>query len=242
MDLEGDDIAARFKASFDDAGIVAARFEIIDAAAQCFDTTADYLQTAGWVLRDDVNLATALLARLAGRLTAGIATLLRLSNAYAAAALLRQLIEVEYLAFVGYINDEELKRWYRAEPEELRKQFTPKRMRDASGGLFRDAEYSLHCEVGGHPHPRARMLLPAYSPPFPPEGFLLPDCVHHVHRLWISFRSTLERRDTEKSLLLRCGSRLDTAIASWKDIEDEAILAFDGIGLAHDAPNDDGEH
>ena len=102
------------------------------------------LPTTLWRLfrisRDDRELAVALLSRLASELSAGIALMSRQSYLYGAGALLRQLVEIEYLMFLGYIDPTNLARWYRADGKELRKVFSPQRMRNASDGLFRDQD------------------------------------------------------------------------------------------------------
>lgn len=51
----------------------------------------------------------------------------------------------------------------------------------------------LHCEVGGHPHLRARMLLNTYETALAPVASLLPDAVHYLRRLWTSLRLLLPK-------------------------------------------------
>lgn len=100
-----------------------------------------------------VSAVTEMAAELA---MAGV-SVLDSGHRYAAAALIRQLIECEYLlhAFV-----EDLARaasWYRATPSEIRSAFMPKTMRPLGG--FSDHEYWTHCDQGGHPSPHGRLLL-----------------------------------------------------------------------------------
>lgn len=223
------DFAAIFGAAASSPAVVSARLAVLDAAASSLVAIADELHVAGWVGRDDRRLATALLSRLAGELAMGIRHLLLAESDYAAGALLRQLIEVEYLLFLGYGDPGTLEQWYRADARTLRHAFSPKAMRKASGGLFRDQEYWLHCEVGGHPHPRARMLLSAYQPTVAPQAFLLPDSVHHVRRAWTSLRLLLPQLDDGEAILIGRGNTLATAVRAWEAVEDATVLSFDGV-------------
>ena len=209
--------------------IVSARFEVLDAGGRTLQGVADLLQTSGWTSRDDRELAVALLSRLASEIVAGIATLIRRSYVYAAGALLRQLVEIEYLMFLGYTDSSKLARWYRADGEEIRKAFSPQRMRNESNGLFRDQEYWLHCEVGGHPHPRARILLDSYQNPLSPSASLLPDAVHHLRRLWTSLKLLLLDLGSGQLALGEFAEPLVAAIEHWTKVEDHLILTFDGI-------------
>ena len=102
-------------------------------------------------------------------------------------------------------------------------------MRKASKGLFRDKEYWLHCEVGGHPHPRARVVLREYEPYVSPAAFLLPDTCHHIRRLWTSLRLLLPKLDGGQPILDELEAPLQAAIAAWETSEDATVLAFDGI-------------
>ena len=78
-----------------------ARLAVLDSCSVVFTRLADLLQTSGWIGRDRKELAAALLMRLASELAGGISLLIQNSHLYAAGALLRQLIEVEYLLFLG---------------------------------------------------------------------------------------------------------------------------------------------
>jgi len=108
---------------------------------------------------------------------------MRSGNEYSAAALLRQLVEFEYLFFVAYQDKSELEKWIGADGDTLRKQFTPQKMRKKSNGIFRDQEYWMHCDMGGHPNPKARAFLAGESKNMTMASFLLPDGVYHFRRL-----------------------------------------------------------
>jgi hypothetical protein len=229
VDSFGNEALTAFQDAAADDVIVSARFDVLDAGGVTLQRIADLTQTSGWISRDDRELAVALLSRLASELSAGIALMVRQSYLYAAGALLRQLVEIEYLMFLGYLDPNNLARWYRADGTELRKTFSPQRMRNASDGLFRDQEYWLHCEVGGHPHPRARMLLNAYQTRLSPVASLFPDAVHHLRRLWTSLRLLLPKLDIGELALKEFAEPLVKAIEHWTKVENPLILSFDGI-------------
>ncbi len=231
MDNFTNEALTAFQDAAADDVIVSARFAVLDAGRTTFQRIADLLQTSGWLSRDDRELAVALLSRLASELSSSIALVVRQSYLYAAGALLRQLVEIEYLMFLGYIDPTNLARWYRADGKELRKVFSPQQMRNTSDGLFRDQEYWLHCEVGGHPHPRARVLLNAYETPLAPIASLLPDAVHHLRRLWTSLRLLLSKLDIGELALKEFAEPLVNAIERWTEVENPLILSFDGIAV-----------
>lgn len=105
-----------------------------------------------------VGLATVI--QIAGELTAGAVALLQRANLYGAAALIRQLVEIEYLAWAFAEDHEQAKAWLRSTREERLKFWQPRDLRRRSGGRFRSSDYASHCERGGHPTPEAMRLLP----------------------------------------------------------------------------------
>jgi hypothetical protein len=229
VDNFANEALAAFQSAAEDDVIVSARFRGLDAGGVTLLGIADLVQTSGWLGRDDRELAVALLSRLASELSASIALMCRQSYLYAAGALLRQLVEIEYLMFLGYVDPSNLARWYRADGKELRARFSPQRMRNASDGLFRDQEDWLHCEVGGHPHPRARTLLNAYETPLVPIASLLPDAVHHLRRLWTSLSLLPPKLETGDLDVKEFGEPLVDALERWTEVENPLILSFHGI-------------
>ena len=131
---------------------------------------------------DDETLAVSVLLRIAGQLVSASADLFSDGRPYAAAALLRQMVEIEYLAWAFETRDGDAKRWLRSEQQTRQEFFKPSKLRAAAGhGTFRGKDYGYHCELGGHPVPQASILL---------EGdkaigqLLLSDLLGHVGRIW----------------------------------------------------------
>ncbi len=58
----------------------------------------------------------------------------------------------------------------------------PKHMRDRSHGEFRDKDYAVHCELGGHPTPRAFQLLRAIGTV--PKNLVWLEMTTHLANVW----------------------------------------------------------
>lgn len=121
---------------------------------------------------------------MAAELTAGAVSELTAERRYAAAALIRQLIEAEYLlsAFVEDVS--RAATWHRSTPTEIRKSFMPKTMRPLGG--FSDHEYWTHCDQGGHPSPQGRFLLRfgGLGPDDVITASMWADLARHLGRVW----------------------------------------------------------
>jgi hypothetical protein len=100
---------------------------------------------------DDATVAVSMLLRIGSELVSASADLIADGRHYAGSALIRQLVEVEYLAWAFETKDEESARWLRSTHDERRSFFTPAKLRAADGKQFRSVDYSYHCELGGHP-------------------------------------------------------------------------------------------
>lgn len=130
---------------------------------------------------DDATVAISMLLRIGSQLVSGSADLIADGRHYAGSALIRQLVEVEYLAWAFETKDEESTRWLRSTHEERRTFFTPKKLRDAAGKRFRGVDYSYHCELGGHPVPGSWTLLNGDDAV---AQLMLSDCLGHSGRIW----------------------------------------------------------
>ena len=100
-----------------------------------------------------------LLLQMAGKLMFASANLLSEREIYAGAALLRQVIEIEYLTWAIKENYRTAENWLRSTHEERMASFSPVQLRRTSKGRFLDKDYRNHCELGGHPTPRGIVLL-----------------------------------------------------------------------------------
>ena len=133
--------------------------------------------------RDD-TVGLAIVAQVGGQLGIGAADLFEAGNTYGAAALVRQLVEVEYLAAAFAEGDDVAAEWLRAEGRDRRRFWSPQAMRNRAGGRFLNADYWDHCARGGHPSPEASALLPEHSGL--PVGILWADLAGHLWGTWES--------------------------------------------------------
>ena len=104
-------------------------------------------------------LAVGVLTRIAAELVGVSGRLLTGSHHYAGAALLRQVVEIEYLTWAFANNERDAVEWLHSTHQERMSLFTPARLRDVSDGRFNARDYQNHCEQGGHPVPLAAILL-----------------------------------------------------------------------------------
>jgi hypothetical protein len=128
--------------------------------------------------------AVSLLFRIAGQLTSASASLVGHGMHYAAAALVRQIVEVEYLAWAFQSCDKDAERWLRSSADERRNFFTPAKLRRAANGKFRGKDYGYHCELGGHPVPGSLIFFPDN---LGASQLLLSDLLGHTGRIWDHF-------------------------------------------------------
>ena len=100
---------------------------------------------------DDSAVGIATVMQIGGELGQGCMQLLEAGNRYSASALVRQLVEVEYLAHAFAVQSERASDWLRADRQARLKFWSPRELRAKSGGIFLASDYSQHCERGGHP-------------------------------------------------------------------------------------------
>lgn len=130
----------------------------------------------------DATVGLGTVIQIAGELVTGASLLLADGNRYAAAALLRQLVEVEYLAWAFAEDAEEAMRWLRSTREERLKLWQPRHIRARAGERFRGRDYALHCEAGGHPTAEGSRLLPDHTAE--PDFFSWMDLLFHGLSTW----------------------------------------------------------
>lgn len=171
-DSETEQYGRLAKSSATDPVQVAGRHALAKFTAETFTTVGNELHVVGHVLGTDRKLgmspfghgsdeivAVSLLFRIAAQLVSASNDLFGDGRHYAAAALLRQLVEVEYLAWAFGTRDQDAERWLRSSADDRRTFFAPAKLRQAAEGKFRSKDYGYHCELGGHPVPRSEILL-----------------------------------------------------------------------------------
>lgn len=155
-------------------------------------TTSDAVASAGQALSflppADAVQGLAVVTQMGGALASGACVLLDAENAYSASALVRQLVEIEYLWSAFADDPDEAARWLRASKSQHEGRFRPAKLRERSGGRFRRGEYQSHCVRGGHPNPAGAVLLPdpygLSGARFDPVRMAWADLAQHLERGW----------------------------------------------------------
>lgn len=158
-----------------------------DTLAQALAATGAVLWAFG--LADQPRRAIAAAIQMGGETARGAVALMRDNNRYAAAALIRQMVEIEYLLCLFALDTSEPSRWASFDLDAVRKEYQPARMRERCGAHFRTSEYSIHCQIGGHPRFAAGYVLPEHVRIGPLSDAVLfasgwVDLGQHLVQLW----------------------------------------------------------
>ncbi len=197
--FDRDKVRAVLALAAEDQALIELRFNLAMLSSISFSEAGQELEAAGQIFGfdrrnkkspfgngSDAIVAVGLLLRIGGELIGSSARLFQSGHAYSAGALLRQLVEVEYLAWAFETKDSDAERWLRSSKSEREEFFKPSKLRKAASGKFRGQDYGYHCELGGHPVPTAAPLLnnrPEYS------HLLVSDLLGHTGRIWEHFVS-----------------------------------------------------
>jgi hypothetical protein len=161
---------------------------------------------------NDETVAISVLLRIASQLVSASADLFTDGRHYAAAALLRQMVEIEYLAWAFETGDGEARRWLRSDEKERQEFFKPSKLRAAAQGKFRGKDYGYHCELGGHPVPQANILLLGGNVT---GELLLSDLLGHAGRIWDHIVGWA-REDDDGGPILARARKMSSGFMNWK--------------------------
>jgi hypothetical protein len=224
------------EAALDDA-LVLMRRELLGFTAGLFSQVGEELHEVGHIFGpdrasgaspaghgSDEIVAVSLLLRIAGQLTSASSDLFADGRHYAAAALLRQMVEIEYLAWAFQTGDNEGAKWLRSNAEERRSFFTPAKLRKAANGKFRGEDYGHHCEFGGHPVPGSAVLLQNSQTI---SQLLVADLLGHTGRIWDHLVGWAASNEWAIPLRSRQKNMLSKYLA-WKSADSLASLPSPG--------------
>ena len=163
--------------------------------------------------KEQVSLALAagLTSSVAGELVSGIVVLAEARVAYGAAALVRQLVETEYLAWAVTQDPEDALDWLTSTKRVRMAKWQPGRIRGRADGRFPNSDYGNHCEVGGHPTPEgARAILDGRD--LWVEVTLYETALHGSN----AWHYLMKALDSGKNVDAT-HARVDNAIATWRE-------------------------
>ncbi len=203
-----------------DKDLVVMRHELADFTSNQFlEVAAEITNQESSSKEDKVDKAVSLILRIGSSLISGANDLFKSGNIYAAAALLRQIVEIEYLAWAFEDYESEANKWIISSKEERRKFFTPDKLRKASQGRFRSKDYGYHCELGGHPVPEAELLLKNTEV----AQLLLSDMLGHSGRIW-DHLVKWERKGTKRQVVLMRNEYMLEKYLHWKKTDPTTML------------------
>ncbi len=209
------------------------RSELAHFAAKTFGASGTELHALGHILGtdridgtspfghgSDETVAVSMLLRIATQLVSASADLFLDGRPYAAAALLRQIVEIEYLAWAMETRDSDGERWLRSDRSLRESFFTPAKLRKAAQGKFRGKDYGYHCEMGGHPVPVASILL-GNDTAMP--QLLLVDLLGHAGRIWDHLVGWANASSHGVPILSR-SQQMSEKFGEWKSLDPLAAL------------------
>jgi hypothetical protein len=212
-----------------DSSQIHARMNLARTTASTFQTVGEQLHVIGHIVGtdrrdgkspfghgDDATVAVSMLLRIGSQLISGSAELFDGGRHYAGSALVRQLVEVEYLAWAFETKDEDATRWLRSTRAERGKFFSPRKLREAAGKRFRGVDYGYHCELGGHPVPRSWMLL---SDDIAIAQLMLSDCLGHAGRIWDHVVGWAKGQTHPSSPVLSKADEMLNQFREWKSVD-----------------------
>lgn len=216
-----------------DYSLAKLRRELAHFAVKIFADTGQELHVHGHVIGSDraegrspfghgsdETVAVSMLLRIASQLVSGSADMFMDGRPYAAAALLRQMVEIEYLAWAMATREGDGARWLRSDRHERESFFSPGKLRKAAQGTFRGKDYGYHCEMGGHPVPKASVLLD--GDPAVPQ-LLLADMLGHVGRIWDHLADWARGSGSGAPVLTRHRQMVEK-FSEWKSLDPLAQL------------------
>ncbi len=161
----------------------------------------------------DAIQAVSLLLRMAGELAIAAGRMLSEGEHYAGAALVRQLVEIEYLTWTFKEGHRSAGIWLRSNHQERREMFSPAQLRKTSKGRFLAKDYQHHCEQGGHPVPIGSFLLGHTSPGG--AQLLLVDMICHCWRTWDQVALWSRTIPNAAASVIKYGSEVSARLNGW---------------------------
>jgi hypothetical protein len=154
------------------------------------------------------------------------------SRYYAVGAVIRQLIECEYLLTLFNDDIDQARRWRESTPDEVRDSFAPGKMRKLTG-KFSNEEYWNHCSTGGHPAPKGARLLEKLDParqswPYSAAELLI-DLGLHLQRIWKALDALLMKHHARYERVRADQRRqAEDAWSQWQEADPVAAALTEG--------------
>jgi hypothetical protein len=179
------DMSATLKKILDSGADVDGAKAHVDMIRKSLNELSERVWVMGMPRTADERRALGIALRISSDLLDGASELFNQRNLYSGSCLVRQLIETEYLIYLFSIDSNECSKWLKASPKDLKRMFKPSEMRRRANDAFSVKEYSDHCEMGGHPRPKATSLIDRHHFfTVDLSALLWMDLANHAARLW----------------------------------------------------------
>jgi hypothetical protein len=131
----------------------------------------------------DTLTALSLMTVTCAALTGGIYQLAEHGNLYPASALLRQLVEAEFIMWRFAQDVDSMAAWLNSTEEERRTAWRPSTIYRDTNNEYRQKDYAGHCELCGHPTPIGTRIAAGVQSSIPLAS-LFSDEIHHSRDAW----------------------------------------------------------
>jgi hypothetical protein len=138
-----------------------ARFAVAYITAEALKDLAEVLSERARMEKSKTLFDLSIVAGMASQTAMAALELYHQEMWYAGAALTRQLVEHHYLCAYFAKDASQVSVWLDASNEEIKRMFSPSRVRRAGG--FDTTDYNAHCTWGGHPNPHGTAFSPALA-------------------------------------------------------------------------------
>ena len=158
-----------------------------------------------------------MLLQMAGELTRAAAKLLGSGQHYSGAALLRQIVEIEYLTWTFKEGQRDPKKWLNSTHRERMQDYTPAQLRQTSHGRFLAKDYQDHCEQGGHPVPAGAPLLSGQNRAG--AQLFMADLITHDWRTWDHVQAWARGFPTIQPIIRAANTKVFSAFHKWGEAD-----------------------
>lgn len=166
----------------------------------------------------------ALLAVTAKRLAAGIVQLCNLLNIYPAWTLLRQIVESEFILWKFSQDAALIPLWLHSTADERRQKWKPTKIYRDNDNDYRQKDYWVHCEMGGHPTPNgARVASRGLIHPVT-WASLLSEMTDHLWDAWRNLLNAVTAVDSQCNIdvstqLAPTTTAYEATMKKWKSVD-----------------------
>jgi hypothetical protein len=166
----------------------------------------------------------ALVAVTVKTLAAGVIQLVNLQNIYPAWTLLRQIVEAEFILWKFSQDVTQIPLWLHSTPDERRQRWKPARIYRDHDNDYRQKDYWIHCEKGGHPTPHgAKLAAQGVVQPIM-WATLLSEMTDHLWDAWRNLLASVTAIDRRCNVgaatqLAPIASAYEAIVRKWKSID-----------------------